>query len=83
MLTNGRKPRRIQLDDFDAAILEFAEQWTPYGGGHEFVFAEFGIDLAEFYRRLQRVLYQLEPHECHPNVVSFVRHNYALHHGRP
>lgn len=83
MAINGRKPRRTQLDKFDADILEFAKRWAPFGGGHEFVLAEFGINIGGFYHRLHWILQELEPHERDPKVVTITQHNYAAHHGPP
>lgn len=54
---------RARLDRYDTALLEFAERWQPFGGGHEYVFAEFGLDIDEFYRQLQRIRQRLRSHE--------------------
>lgn len=74
---------RSTLDRFDSALLDFAERWAPFDGGHEFIFAEFGLTTSQFYDRLKMVLARLAPAESDPRVVSAVRHYHALHHGRP
>ncbi|RMI30148.1 hypothetical protein [Nocardia stercoris] len=37
-------------------ILEFATAWLPYGGNDDEIFVLFGIDIAEFHRRLLALL---------------------------
>lgn len=82
MSTDHGEPTRTQLDKYDTAILEFAEQWMPYAGGHEYVLAEFGVDVDEFYIRLQRIRQRLHPHERHPKVGTAVQRYDPVHRSR-
>lgn len=66
------------LDPFDTAILEFAERWAPFDGGHEFVFAEFGIRVAEFYDRLEQILSRTDAGRRDSRLIANVRRNYPF-----
>jgi hypothetical protein len=47
--------RRILSPD-DARIIDFALQWARFGGGDEYILPEFGVQPAEYYRRMLVVL---------------------------
>ena len=40
----------------ELAMLSFAVEWAPFGGGDELILAEFGVHPAVFYRRLQSLV---------------------------
>ncbi|AII10860.1 hypothetical protein [Rhodococcus opacus] len=40
------------MDSYDQALLDFALQWSAYGGGDYYIFTEFGIPPAVFYQRV-------------------------------
>ena len=40
------------MDAHDRAMLQFAQRWSPYGGGDEQIFTEFGVSIPTFYRRV-------------------------------
>lgn len=67
-----------QLDPFDTAILEFAKRWAPFDGGHEFVFAEFGIRVNEFYDRLEQILSRIDAGQRDSQLLEDVRRNYPF-----
>jgi Protein of unknown function (DUF3263) len=81
MVESTQPARHSTLNHFDADILEFAKRWEPFDGGHEFVLAEFGIDIGEYYRRLTQILERLEPKDRDPRVVAAARRHLALRHG--
>ncbi|MFH5211428.1 DUF3263 domain-containing protein [Antrihabitans spumae] len=83
MASGRRELHRARLSRFDGALLDFAERWAPYDGGHEFILAEFGLTLGEYYRRLREVLSQLDAGDRDPRVVAAARHHDAIHNGQP
>ncbi|AWH00628.1 DUF3263 domain-containing protein [Rhodococcus ruber] len=40
----------------EVALLDFAVQWAPYGGGDEHILPEFGLVPTDFYHRLRCLL---------------------------
>ncbi|WP_257015185.1 hypothetical protein [Rhodococcus sp. ACS1] len=40
------------MKSYDQALVDFAMQWSAYGGGDDYIFTEFGIPPATFYRRV-------------------------------
>ncbi|ABH00972.1 hypothetical protein RHA1_ro11325 (plasmid) [Rhodococcus jostii RHA1] len=40
------------MDSYDQALLDFALQWSAYGGGDYCIFTEFGIPPVTFYERV-------------------------------
>lgn len=36
----------------ERAMLAFTLRWHPFGGGNEYIFPEFGLFQADFYRRV-------------------------------
>jgi hypothetical protein len=73
MATGQHESNRKKLPRFDAELLTFAERWAPFGGGHEFIFAEFGLTVDQFYCRLRGILAQLDSSERDPFLVALVR----------
>jgi len=45
----------------ERAMLTFAVQWAPFGGGDEFILPEFGITPGTFYHRLRAILFTTGP----------------------
>ena len=41
----------------ERAMLTFAVQWAPFGGGDELILPEFGITPGTFYHRLRAILF--------------------------
>ncbi|OAK51234.1 hypothetical protein [Rhodococcoides kyotonense] len=78
MTADERRAPRTPLNTVDAAILEFAERWAPFGGGHEFIFPEFGIRIDEFYDRLGHILNQIDPQHRRSALTDAVRRNYPF-----
>jgi len=36
----------------ERAMVDFAVRWSPFGGGEQYIFAEFGVSVPTFYRRV-------------------------------
>ncbi|QQZ14628.1 MULTISPECIES: DUF3263 domain-containing protein [Rhodococcus] len=44
------------MTDIDYSMIKFAQMWSHYGGGDEYILPEFGISPALFYQRLHQTL---------------------------
>ncbi|MBY4575499.1 hypothetical protein ACN94_18225 [Gordonia paraffinivorans] len=61
------------MSNYQTELLDFAAQWAPYGGGDEHVLPTFGLDLAEYYRRLLQLLDSPAARSIDPILVLQLR----------
>ena len=54
----------------ERAMLTFAVQWAPFGGGDEFLLPEFGIILGTFCHRLRAILFSTAGQRLGPRTTQ-------------
>jgi len=54
----------------ESAMLTFAAQWAPFGGGDEFILPEFGITPGTFYHRLRAILFSTTSPRLGPRTTQ-------------
>ena len=44
------------MNAHERAMLNFAVRWSPFGGGEQYIFTEFGVSVPTFYRRVLKLV---------------------------
>ncbi|EHI43330.1 hypothetical protein OPAG_06607 [Rhodococcus opacus PD630] len=44
------------MNAHERAMVNFAVRWSPFGGGEQYIFAEFGVSVPIFYRRVLKLV---------------------------
>ncbi|MDI9980175.1 DUF3263 domain-containing protein [Rhodococcus sp. IEGM 1307] len=58
----------------DDAMLEFAKQWYPYGGGEDSdIFVEFGLPASAYFRRLAKLVEGSRGRRLSPQQIQGIR----------
>jgi hypothetical protein len=46
---------RKQVNAHERAMVNFAVRWSPFGGGEQYIFTEFGVSIPTFYLRVLKL----------------------------